>query len=236
MNYLLTLPGTLVYKWNGQTFAPAYIRDENNRLQFIRPNLPVLYAQRLIQAGKPPNTGLFEIYRPNPPVIGQNLSLPYPEITWDGENLNIYANLTAGYAQAFALDGDLAGDFSDTRANGDGLVFEVSLASCDSVPKVRPAPGGRDVSAIVVSAGKLASGGYCWIEATVPLRLLGVERIAPPQQKGWMETGEGGRREYHPVMVKTMGFAFWNRGFPGATLQNLSDPTTWSTLVLMQDR
>lgn len=250
--YTLFSPGELAWRWDGESYVPYALRQGDELLP-VRPRLPVFYAPRVsrplvVDGG---GSDLSEVeYWDNTNWYGW-LGGPwhfypqryfYPSFAWDEQLLYLKVAVLPTQTVVLALDGDLTGDWGTAALDGDDVVLEISAisetAGCEGPWAIRVLhPEGRSLDA-QAAAQRWPRRSRCTLEFGIPLAELGLDGAALVPQPGWCVGGLGayGPREYHPTAGRTLGLAIGLDPFLPAAAFSPTDPTTWTTLVLMADR
>ncbi len=247
-HYQLHLPGALAFRWDGDSFVPAYL-VQDDQLTAVRPQLPLYLAPRLSVPitldGSDKDWWQIE-YREDTALRFNNGqgSLSSFNMAWDSQYLYVTRSRLYAESFSFALDTDLAGDLETNTLNQDDFVWSVTVSSslgCQTAVKVRgPYPVNPSASGYRAAFAGSANGYQpCTIELAIPLDSLGLVAENLVNGVGWA----GGSldphdfREYHPRAGRAIGFAMEmpRQEHPCCTY-DWDDPTTWSTLVFTADR
>ncbi len=241
--YELHMPGAVAFRWDGNSYVPAYFVAEG-RAAALRLRLPLHLAPRLSLPltvdGDPTDWWQIEyreslIVRPN----DEDVSYLKFNVAWDQQYLYIIRSHIPG-TFSFALDTDLAGDQDTAALNEDDFVWNVALTGHDQCLVTATVQGAaaKDLDGKYRIAAALGPyGAGCIVEIAIPLQALGLCGEELVAGTGWTsgDLDPHGIREYHPRAGKVIGFAAQVDPAELSPYQ-WDNPTTWANLVFIADR
>ncbi len=247
-HYQLYLPGALAFRWNGESFLPAYL-VQDDQLTAVRPHLPLYLAPRLSVPitldGNDEDWWQIE-YRKDTALLFNNWhgAIPSFDVAWDTQYLYVTrSNLGTG-SFSFALDTDLAGDLETNSLNQDDFVWSVAVSHSQdcrvTVSVLGPYPTNPSAGSYrVASARQPYAYQPCTVELAIPLDSLGLAAEDLVDGIGWVSGSLDpyDSRGYHPRAGQAIGFAMEAPEQEHSCCPyDWADPTTWSTLVFTADR
>jgi len=261
-HYYLSYPGALVYKWNDDGVRSAFLLTEDG-LYPIRPQTPTALApyvdRPIIVDGDVADWHQVEYVNDYHDLTYDECGIPGGvKLVWDDDNLYIRFLLLPEEEVTLALDTDFETDFAATTFDMDEAFITVRVDQAEILHlNFESAMFGEDMGVVAAVGERIYAQSFLFpVEISIPLEQLGLDEIRLTSAVGWgnvdahLDSGFADEHEYYPTVQAMVGFAiatdqendepmcfeFDSEISVGTAVFDMTNPTTWGTLVFTADR
>jgi hypothetical protein len=258
LHYSLFYPGALVYKWHDDGSSSAYLLAEDG-LQPIRPQSPTTLGtfvdRPIVVDGDLLDWRQIEYVNYLHDLTYDDCTLPgRVRFAWDDENLYISFLLLPEEEVVLALDTDFETDFGTTISDMDDVFLTVSVDEAEALDlSFESDMNGSDPAVASAIGEPTYINLYSYpVEISIPLDELGLDEIILTAPVGWgiIDEPSSHPHGYYLSAQAAAGFAVqtnqdsvWpvcfelNEAITTETaVLDMTNPTTWGTLVFTADR